>query len=287
MGLGMTQLLEVSNLSKTFPGQVALDRFDLVLDAGRTHALVGQNGSGKSTFIKILAGYHQADSGWSAELAGAPLPLGDGRAAKDAGIRFVHQDLGLVDSMNAVENISMGVGYTTRRGTDMVSLGVSSIGEVAGSFVQNAPVEKDYEDKAPLFMPILNGSFMFAADLLKEIQIPCRVSFVKVSSYNGATSTGQVKTLIGHDESLFGIDIIIVEDIVDTGLTLERISEELKDRGAKSVECISLLRKQPAREKQLEIKYVGFELDLEFVVGYGLDYDGLGRNLRDVYAKVD
>jgi len=147
-------------------------------------------------------------------------------------------------------------------------------------------VEKDYEDRSPLFMPILNGSFMFASDLLKEIQIPCRVSFVKVSSYTGTTSTGQLKTLIGHDESLFGIDIIIVEDIVDTGLTLQKISEELKGLGAKSVECISLLRKQPAREKEISIKYVGFELDHEFVVGYGLDYDGLGRNLQDIYAKV-
>ena len=116
MGLGMTQLLEVSNLSKTFPGQVALDRLDLVLGAGRTHALVGQNGSGKSTFIKILAGYHQPDVGSVAVLADRPLQLGDGRAAAAAGIRFVHQDLGLVDGLNAVENIAMGVGYIKRRG---------------------------------------------------------------------------------------------------------------------------------------------------------------------------
>lgn len=112
----MSKLLEVRDLTKTFPGQVALIGFDIVLDAGRTHALVGQNGSGKSTFIKILAGYHQPDPGSYAELAGHPLRLGDGKAARDAGVRFVHQDLGLVDSLNAVENISMGVGYTTRRG---------------------------------------------------------------------------------------------------------------------------------------------------------------------------
>jgi len=148
-------------------------------------------------------------------------------------------------------------------------------------------IEKDYSDKSPLFMPILNGSFMFAADLMKEIQMPCRVSFVKVSSYTGTASTGQLKTLIGHDESLFGIDIIIVEDIVDTGLTLEKISEELKGLGAKSVECVSLVRKQPARDKQIPIKYVGFDIDHEFVVGYGLDYDGLGRNFKDIFAKVD
>lgn len=147
-------------------------------------------------------------------------------------------------------------------------------------------IEKDYKDKIPVFLPILNGSFIFAADLIKEISIPCRVSFVKISSYQGTGSTGQLKTLIGHDESLFGADIIIVEDIVDTGLTLTRISDELKDLGAKSVECVSLLRKQPAREKNVPIKYIGFELDHEFVVGYGLDYDGLGRNMRDIFSRV-
>jgi len=148
-------------------------------------------------------------------------------------------------------------------------------------------IEKDYKDKTPVFLPILNGSFMFAADLIKEIDIPCRVSFVKISSYTGTASTGQLKTLIGHDESLFGADIIIVEDIVDTGQTLTKISDELKGLGAKSVECVALLRKQPAREKQVPIKYIGFELEHEFVVGYGLDYDGLGRNTRDVYSKVE
>lgn len=112
----MSNLLVVRRLSKTFPGQVALDDVDLTIAAGRTHALVGQNGSGKSTLIKILAGYHQPDGGAEAELDGRPLPLGDGHVAHDAGIRFVHQDLGLVGALNSVENISMGVGYTTRRG---------------------------------------------------------------------------------------------------------------------------------------------------------------------------
>lgn len=112
----MNKLLVVRDLSKTFPGQVALDDVDITLDAGRTHALVGQNGSGKSTLIKILAGYHQPDPGSSAEIEGEALQLGDGSAADDAGVRFVHQDLGLVETLNAVENISMGVGYTTKRG---------------------------------------------------------------------------------------------------------------------------------------------------------------------------
>ena len=112
----MKDLLVIRGLSKTFPGQRALDDVGITLGAGRTHALVGQNGSGKSTLIKILAGYHQPDPGSYAELDGVPLTLGDGVAASAAGVRFVHQDLGLVDSLNAVENISMGVGYTTKRG---------------------------------------------------------------------------------------------------------------------------------------------------------------------------
>ncbi len=109
------RLLVARHLSKTFPGQVALNDIDIAIDAGRTHALVGQNGSGKSTFIKVLAGYHQPDEGSEAELNGEPFELGDGNAAHAAGIRFVHQDLGLVNTMSAVENISMGVGYTMRR----------------------------------------------------------------------------------------------------------------------------------------------------------------------------
>ena len=148
-------------------------------------------------------------------------------------------------------------------------------------------LNQDYEGKTPLFLPVLNGSFMFAADLLKEIELPCRVSFVKVASYSGTASSGQLKTLIGHEESVFNQDIIIIEDIVDTGLTLQKILDDLRNLGARSVEAVALLRKQPAREKNIEVKYVGFDLDTEFVVGYGLDYDGLGRNLRDLYKKVD
>lgn len=143
----------------------------------------------------------------------------------------------------------------------------------------------DYKDKSPLFLPILNGSFIFAADLAKQIEVPCKVSFVKVSSYAGTTSSGQLKTLIGLEESLFNQDIIIIEDIVDTGLTLEMIVKELKSLGTKSVEVVVLLRKQKARGNLLKIKYVGFEIEDEFVLGYGLDYDGYGRNLEDIYQS--
>lgn len=143
-----------------------------------------------------------------------------------------------------------------------------------------------YEGKTPVFLPVLNGSFMFAADLLKDISIPCRVSFVKISSYEGMGSTGQFKTLIGLDESLFNQDIVIVEDVVDTGLTLQKIVAELKSLGTRSVEVVSLLRKKPAREKGVKVKFTGFDIDNEFVLGYGLDYDGLGRNHRQLFQAV-
>ena len=147
-------------------------------------------------------------------------------------------------------------------------------------------INLEYKDKTPLFLPILNGSFMFASDLLKEITIPCRISFVKVASYSGTNSTGQVNTLIGLEESLFNQDIVIIEDIIDTGLTVQKIIEELRGRGAKSVEVVTLLRKTHAREKNIAAKFIGFELEDEFVLGYGLDYDGLGRNNKDIYKQI-
>jgi hypoxanthine phosphoribosyltransferase len=147
-------------------------------------------------------------------------------------------------------------------------------------------INSDYQDKTPVFLPILNGSFIFAADLIKQIEIPCTVSFVKTSSYAGTSSTGQLKTLIGLEASLFNQDIIIIEDIVDTGLTLQKVIDELRGLGTKSVEVATLLRKQPAREKLIDVKYIGFEIENEFVLGYGLDYDGLGRNLKEIYKAI-
>ena len=144
-------------------------------------------------------------------------------------------------------------------------------------------INEDYAGRTPVFLPILNGSFIFSADLIKQVSLPCKVSFVKMSSYVGTVSSGQIRTLIGLDESLFNQDIIIVEDIIDTGLTLQKIADELKSLGTKTVEVITLLRKKPARDKAIHVKYIGFDIENEFVVGYGLDYDGLGRNLRDIY----
>ncbi len=147
-------------------------------------------------------------------------------------------------------------------------------------------INADYQDKQPLLLPILNGSFVFAADLIRKITVPSRVSFVKHASYTGAAPSGQLKTLIGLQESVFGQDILLVEDIMDTGLTLTKSVEELHGLGTKSVEVVTLLRKTRARENAVQPKYVGFEIDNEFVVGYGLDYDGFGRNLPDIYRQV-
>ncbi len=144
-------------------------------------------------------------------------------------------------------------------------------------------INKDYKNIEPIFLPILNGSFLFAADLMREIKIPNRISFVKISSYEGTQSTGALKTLIGIQESIFSKDLIIIEDIIDTGTTIEQITNEMKERGAKTVEVVSLLRKETAKEKNITPKYLGFDIPDAFVVGYGLDYDGYGRNLKDIY----
>jgi hypoxanthine phosphoribosyltransferase len=149
-----------------------------------------------------------------------------------------------------------------------------------------ATINVDYHNKTPLLLPVLNGSFMFASDLMKNLTIDCRVSFVKHASYEGVSST-PIKTLIGLQESVFGLDVLVVEDIMDTGETLTRVVEELKNLGAKSVEIVVLLRKAKAKQHAIKPKYIAFDIADPFVVGYGLDYDGLGRNLADVYQKAD
>lgn len=149
-----------------------------------------------------------------------------------------------------------------------------------------AQISEDYQQKKPLLLPILNGSFIFAADLVREIKVDCRISFVKHSSYQGTQSTGQLNTLIGLNESLFNQDIIVIEDIMDTGLTLSKVVEEFATLGVKSVEIVTLVRKTPARAHAVQPRYIGFDIDTEFVLGYGLDYDGYGRNLKDIYKAV-
>jgi len=145
----------------------------------------------------------------------------------------------------------------------------------------------DYKGQNPLFLIVLNGAFMFASDLLKKINIDCEITFVKLSSYSGTTSTHIVRELIGLDESLEGRDIIIVEDIIDTGITMGNTIPKLHHLKAKDVKIATLLFKPKAFQKDYKIDYVGLEIENDFIVGYGLDYDGYGRNLADIYKIVE
>lgn len=150
------------------------------------------------------------------------------------------------------------------------------VAEIARSII------KDYEGKQPIFIAILNGSFVFAADLFKQITIPAEISFVKLSSYNGTSSTGSVVTAIGLENSLTSKDVIIIEDIVDTGKTLHEFLPELIKLRPASVKICALLHKKECTTFSVNIDYVGFEIPDRFVVGYGLDYNGFGRNINEL-----
>ena len=150
-----------------------------------------------------------------------------------------------------------------------------------------AQINHDYAGKRPLFLGVLNGSFMFVADLLKNIELECEISFVKLSSYLGTETTGQVREVIGLSESLKGRDVIILEDIVDTGHTMHKMMQSLKNSNPASVEIASLFVKPARMQVPVDVKYALFTIPDRFIVGYGLDYDGLGRNLPDVYDVVE
>ena len=144
-------------------------------------------------------------------------------------------------------------------------------------------INEDYKGKCPLFLCVLNGSFLFAADLLKRFKGECEVSFVKISSYDGTSSSGELRKLIGLNEKIEGRDVIVVEDIVDTGFTLEGVYEQLKSHKPKTIKTATLLFKPNAYQKDIEINYSALSVGNEFLVGFGLDYNGLGRNLEDIY----
>jgi len=145
----------------------------------------------------------------------------------------------------------------------------------------------DYEDRCPVLIGVLNGCFVFMADLLKEIDIPCEISFVRVASYAGNASSGNVKEVFGFADDLKDRDVLIIEDIVDTGLTLDFLLGKVKAQDPASVQVCTLLFKPAAVKADIpELRYVGFEIPNEFVIGYGLDYNGLGRNLKDIYRAV-
>lgn len=147
-------------------------------------------------------------------------------------------------------------------------------------------INEDYIGKRPLIVPVLNGSFMFASDLLKELMLDCELSFIKAASYQGTNSTGALATLIGLNETIESRHIIILEDIVDTGHTLAKILPVFREKNPASVKIASLLFKPNALQANIKVDYVGIEIPNEFIVGYGLDYDGLGRNLRDIYQVI-
>jgi hypoxanthine phosphoribosyltransferase len=150
-----------------------------------------------------------------------------------------------------------------------------------------ARISADYKDKKPLFLAILNGAFMFSADLLKEITIPCEISFLRVSSYQDMLSTGQVNEIIGLNEDIRNRHIIILEDIVDTGHTAYALLQNLISQEPASIEIATLLLKPESVQHPLQVKYTGISIPNDFVVGYGLDYNGLGRNLRDIYKVIN
>ena len=149
-----------------------------------------------------------------------------------------------------------------------------------------ASINKDYAGKRPFFIAILNGSFMFASDLFKQLTVEADICFIKLASYKGMETTGKVITSIGLDDDLFGKDVVIVEDIVDTGKTLHNFLPRLEHQQPQSLKIATLLHKPAATEFPLTLDYIGFAIPNKFVVGYGLDYDGLGRNFKEIYQLV-
>ncbi len=147
-------------------------------------------------------------------------------------------------------------------------------------------INEEMADKNPLFICVLNGAFMFAGDLMKVVDIPSELTFVKLSSYQGLTTTGVVKEVIGLSESVVGRNVVVVEDIVDTGYTMQRIMDSLSAKGAASIKVCTFLQKPDALKCDIHVDYVAMKIPNDFIVGYGLDYDGYGRNLKDIYTIV-
>ena len=148
-------------------------------------------------------------------------------------------------------------------------------------------MNKELHDKNPLFIAVLNGAFMFASDLFHKIEFPCEITFVKLASYSGTKSTETVRQLIGIDEDIVGRNVVVIEDIIDSGLTMERILAQLKMVGAANIKVATLLYKPNAFKGNYPIDYIGLEIGNDFIVGYGLDYDKHGRNYKDIYKIVE
>jgi len=148
-------------------------------------------------------------------------------------------------------------------------------------------INHDYSSRRPLFIAILNGSFMFAADLFKKLSIDAEICFIKLASYKGTKSSGHVVTAIGLDIDIIGRDIVLLEDIVDTGKTLSHFIPQLRHQQPASIKICALLHKPEATRFPITIDYLGFTIPDKFVVGYGLDYDGFGRNIPEIYRLVE
>ena len=148
-------------------------------------------------------------------------------------------------------------------------------------------MNKELIEASPIFLSVLNGAFMFSADLFKKLDFPCQISFVKLASYSGTSSTKNIRQLIGIDEDVAGRTVVVIEDIIDSGLTMERILSQLKMVGAADIKIATLLYKPEAFQGSFHIDYIGMEISNDFIVGYGLDYDGQGRNLKDIYKIAE
>ena len=150
-----------------------------------------------------------------------------------------------------------------------------------------AEIEKDLKDKNPLFLVVLNGSFVFGADLLREMNFPCEITFIRMASYEGTSTTGEVKQVIGLRESIEGRTVVVVEDIIDTGYTMKEMLRILNEKNPEAIYVTSLFVKPENIKVDLKIDYRCFDIDNDFIVGYGLDYDHYGRNLPDIYKVVE
>lgn len=148
-------------------------------------------------------------------------------------------------------------------------------------------LQEEYKEKNPLFIVVLNGAFMFASDLIKAVNVPCEIAFIRVASYRGMESSGDLKELLGLQERLEGRDVIVVEDIIDSGQTMSRLLSDFEAEVPASLRVASLLVKPKQMKVHVNIDYVGFEIPGLFVVGYGLDYEGQGRYLKDIYQLKD
>ena len=144
-------------------------------------------------------------------------------------------------------------------------------------------IDNDLRDKNPIFVAVLNGAFMFAGELMKEVSIPCEITFVRLASYQGTSTTNKVQEVLGLNESIENRTVVIVEDIVDSGNTMIALQKELNKLNPKEIKIATLLLKPDALKQDVDLDYVALEIPNDFIVGYGLDYDGYGRNLKDIY----